>query len=221
MAFETIFNFIKEKYNYIIDIKTLNEIIYKNKSKEDITSWLKYLSLKLNESKINTNSEVLKYILEMDEYVNYLKDIIDLFKKFAEAKKMIKIKFENIKQRKEFFCLLSILDIIQDKDNKNFIEYNEFEEKDEKNKKEEKKKKEIKILNPDKIKKKIEDYFMKEKNENNEEICSIFNYYYTSNKEKEIFGDNGKEKKSINYEGFIFDIEYKYNTTKQWDIIYE
>ena len=219
MAFETIFNFIKEKYNYIIDIKTLNEIIYKNKSKEDITSWLKYLSLKLNESKF-INSEVLKYILEMVEYVNYLKDIIDLFKKFAEAKKIIKIKFENIKQRKEFFCLLSILDIIQHNDNYKFIEY-EYEEKDEKNKKEEKKKKKVNILNPDKIKKKIENYFIKEKNENNEEICSIFNYYYTSNKEKEIFGDNGKEKKSINYEGFIFDIEYKYNTTKQWDIIYE
>ena len=156
----------------------------------------------------------------MVEYVNYLKDIIDLFKKFAEAETMIKIKFENIKQRKEFFCLLSILDIIQHNDNYKFIEY-EYEEKDEKNKKEEKKKKKVNILNPDKIKKKIENYFIKEKNENNEEICSIFNYYYTSNKEKEIFGDNGKEKKSIDYEGFKFDIEYKYNTTKQWDIIYE
>ena len=68
------------------------------------------------------------------------------------------------------------------------------------------------------IKKKIEKYFLKKKNENDVEICSnSFNYYYTSDEELRLFGNFENKKKVIKFEQFTFNI--KYNFDDQWDII--
>ena len=53
-------------------------------------------------------------------------------------------------------------------------------------------------------------------NENNEEICSIFNYYYTSEEEKDIFGDFGEEKDKIIFGKNTFHIKYE----NFWNFIY-
>ena len=79
-------------------------------------------------------------------------------------------------------------------------------------------KKEVGLPKSEEIQKEIKPYFLKEINENNEEICSIFNYYYESKGEKDLFGEY-VEDKEVNFEGFKFNIEYE--NKNPWEIIYE
>ena len=208
--FETIINFMEKNRNYIIDMKTLNEIIYKNKSMTDITDWLIYLSKNVKtSSEMSVGSEVINNVYNIKEYAIEIKKIFDFFKN-----KNITIKFENIKERKEFYCLLRILEVIYEKNTQKVVYSEENKEKINM-------KIEIIVPNQSKIKENIKDYFLKEKNEYNEDIFSIFNYYYTSDKEKEIFGDYGQEKQTIDFKGFKFTIKYDYDTSDPWKIIYQ
>ena len=101
---ETIINFIHSNNNYVIDMPTLNEIFFRNKSSEDITILAKYLSIKnFNEISIET-FDYLKNLSKILEYIRYN------FNKF-DVKKITMV-FHNIKEKKEFFCLLSVFNII-------------------------------------------------------------------------------------------------------------
>ena len=101
---ETIINFIDLNRNYIFDMQSLNEIFFRNKSSENITIIAKYLSIKnFKEISIET-FDYLKYLTKILQYIRY---------NFNKLKKMkISIVFYNIKEKKEFFCLLSVFNII-------------------------------------------------------------------------------------------------------------
>ncbi len=126
--------------------------------------------------------------------------------------------FNNIKERKEFFCLLIFLREINKKENtEEFSMKYKNRDKD--------KDKNFKYVFPDKdsiIKKKLDKYFLKEKNEEDKEKYSVFNYYYTSKEEIEIFGEPGSEsdevkrKTVINFDKYRFKVEYTcYNQNKK------
>ena len=133
--------------------------------------------------------------------------------------------FHNIKEKKEFFCLLSVFDIISEKDYflKKFYEFNKKKNKYEpKPINDDDKRANIRIADQKKLIEKIGPYFLKKKDENGEDIYSnVFNYYYTSEEEKNLFGDfeNSKNnKKEIeSYKQLFISIEYKFED--QWDII--
>ena len=205
---ETIINLMSfENRTYIIDMKTLNEIIYKNKSMSDTSSLLQLINSKNNNYQMRDNDytqDVKEYLLKLAKFSS---KFVDIFKCFKNNK--ITIYFNNLKERKEFYCLLCIYRVL--KNDKNYDKFTLNKEP----------KNEIKIPNSKELRKAIEDYFLKEKNENNEEICSIFNYYYTSEEEKNLFGDYGKEKEKINFEGNEFEIKYEYNIEDHWNFIYE
>ena len=208
--FETIINFMEENRSYIIDMKTLNEIIYKNKSMTDVTDWLIYLSKNLKpSSEMAVGSETINNVNNIKEYAIEIKKIFDFFKN-----KKITIKFENIKERKEFYCLLLILEVIYEKNTQKVVYAEDTKEKHPR-------KIELFVPNQSQIIKNIKGYFLQEKNEYNQDISSIFNYYYTSDKEKEIFGDYGQEKKEINFKDLKFSIKYDYDTSDPWKIIYQ
>ena len=69
---ETIINLIRDtRKNYKLDIKSLNEVIYKNKSAEDITFILKYLMLEENQQ---INSDILDYLKNLG-FIFYILNI--------------------------------------------------------------------------------------------------------------------------------------------------
>ena len=149
----------------------------------------KYLSKKVG--KISPD-DTLKLIFKV---------LFNLFKFFETLKNPLKVKIENIKERKEFYCLLYVYDII--KTNKK--NENNFDEKFS-----------IQIIEDLKNKQELYFYFIKDKNENNEDVYCAFNYYYTSDQEKQKLGDFGdEEEKTYNVK---FKVEYG---KKFWDIIIE
>ena len=192
-------------------MKSLNEIIYRNKSIPDITFLLKYFSL--NHPKMS--EDIYEYLCILEQFFNDLNYIFKAFIKYLNEK--ITIIFKDIKERKEFYCLLCIIKVL--------IKYNKEENKNDKSLKKEytydnnKEKPKIELPNSELLQKDIKDYFLKEKNENDEEICSIFNYYYESEEEKNMFGEwkDGTEKK-IDFEKLKFKIKYK--NENPWNIIY-
>jgi len=202
--------------NYKIDIKTLNDVLYKNKNIDDFT----HLFYIYNDIIENRNKE-----LSFEEYT-----ILGLFKEFNDnlkfifnsfpklSNELLTIMFNNIKERKEFFCLLIFLREINKKENtEEFSMKYKNRDKD--------KDKNFKYVFPDKdsiIKKKLDKYFLKEKNEEGKEKYSVFNYYYTSKEEIEIFGEPGSEsdevkrKTVINFDKYRFKVEYTcYNQNKK------
>ena len=196
---ETIINLMKDKNDnkeYSFDMKSINEVIYRNRGMEDIQSLFKFLSIK-NFDKLST--EVFDYCKNIEYFFKYLKKIFDSFKN-----KNITIRFKNIKERKQFYWLLCILSCA-----KNENDYESYSTED--------KTKNLKLPNSEIIKKKLENYFLKEKNENNDDILSIYNYYYTSEEEKQIFNKN-----PINFGEYTFNIEYEYDKNNSWnDFVYE
>ena len=209
---ETIINLMEgAKFNVKLDMKTLKEIIYKNQS-IDITDILKYITLKT--SKVQP-SEINDFLKKMEDFCKNLKIIFQIFEK--QKKQKITIILNNIKERKEFFYLLNIIKEIKENEMKENSQKKEFKIKS---------KDQIKtFIIPDFKNNLLESYFLKEKNESNEEISSIFNYYYTSEEENALFGELGKEKvEEISFEifsvSYTFYIECKYKK-KYWNIIYE
>ena len=207
----TIINLVKDLNNYIFDMKSLNEIIYRNKSIPDITFLLKYFSL--NHPKMS--EDIYEYLCILEQFFNNLNYIFKAFVKYLNEK--MTIIFKDIKERKEFYCLLCIIKVL--------IIFNKEENKNDKSLKKvytydnNKEKPKIELPNSELLQKDIKDYFLKEKNENDEEICSIFNYYYESEEEKNMFGEwkDGTEKE-IDFEKLKFKIKYK--NENPWNIIY-
>jgi hypothetical protein len=67
-------------------------------------------------------------------------------------------------------------------------------------------------------KEKLKNYFLKEKNEDDKEILSVYNYYYTSDEEKDCFGEIGEEKdgKNCKFGEFNFKIKFNYKDPRKF-----
>ena len=199
---ETIINLIRDtNKSYKLDIKSLNEVIYKNKSAEDITFILKYLMLEENQQ---INAEIIDYIRFLGIFFNNIKYLFDRFNKYT---KNLTIIFNNIKERKQFYCLLCVLRVINDETNYINMTFSYHD-----------KPMGFKLPNQERIKEKIGNYFIMKKNENDKEVISTtFNSYYTSDEEMQLFGSFENSKEEIRFERFKFKIEYKFRD--QWDFI--
>ena len=199
---ETIINLIREtKKNYKFDMKTINEIFFRNKNAEDIRYFLKYLTLE-NGQIITT--DIIEYLKNLGMIFNNIKYLFGRFHGYINETTII---FNDIKDKKQFYCLLAILGVLlKDKNNTplKFV-YHEKEM-------------EFKLPSQGEIRKKLENYFIIKKDENNKDMLSpTFNYYYTGPEEKELFGDFENRKSKIIFEQLKFNIEYKFND--QWDFI--
>ena len=199
---ETIINIIREtKKNYIFDMKSINEIFFKNKNAEDIRFFLKYLTLE-NGQIITT--DIIDYLKNLGMICNNIKYLFGRFHSYINEMTII---FNDIKDKKQFYCLLSIFDVLLKDKNNSLLKFLYHE-----------KEMEFKLPSQNEIRKKLECYFIQKKDENNKEMLSpTFNYYYTSEEEKELFGDFENRKSQIIFEQLKFNIEYKFND--QWDFI--
>ena len=190
---ETFINFVKDdKRCYKLDIKTLNEIIYKNKSFDGISSLFKFFSL---ENKQTITSDTYEYLKLLNVFFINLRNIFYYLRKYIKETTLI---FNNIKEIKEFYCLMCIVRVIQDKNNYDNLEFSYHDRP-------------INFMFPKKnlIMEKIGPYYLETKNENDKNVFSVFNYYYRSDEEKEIFGDY--KKKKIIIDNYIFGTEYEFN----------
>ena len=198
---ETIINLIRQtKKNYKFDMKSLNEIFFKNKLAEDLTFLCKFCSIN-DDQQIST--DILEYLTNLIRIFDNIKYIFTRFKDYTNQ---ITIKFTNIKERKEFYCILCILEVIIN--NKNYVgmKFNYHNAP-----------KMFNLPSKDILMRKIGAYFLKKMDEDNKEVCStVIDYYYTSREEKEIFGDFEKQK-IIKFGPFTFGIEYEFDDP--WEII--
>lgn len=133
-------------------------------------------------------------------YVDYLKRIYQFFKNYSEN---LTIVFDNLKEKKEFYCILCFINEIIKEENysdKSFVVKKENESKT------------FKFIFPDKkqeIKRKLDNYFLKKSNENKKEKPDIFDYYYTSEEERKFFNESEKK---IEFNNFKINYEYSFNT---------
>jgi hypothetical protein len=103
---ETIINFIhsNSNKNYVFDMLTLNEIFFGNKASENITILAKYLSIKNFEE---ISIETFEYLINLTQILQKIKRFFSNF-----ALKKIEMVFHNIKEKKEFFCLLTLQNFV-------------------------------------------------------------------------------------------------------------
>ena len=180
--------------NYIIDVKTLNCLLYKNNLFEDVGILFRYFMYKIDPQNENRNKpepasqESIDKKNSLNIYFNMFKEV---FKILCDNIQLT-IKINNIKELKELYCTLSIFKVILTKQwikEKVYLSNNKA------------KTIEIELPNKNLIENEIGIYFLKEKNEEEKEVYAEMNYYYTS------FG----EKKMIENKVFeIKDTDYKY-----------
>ena len=219
-AKETIKNLMnKQEKNYKFDMSSLNEILFKNKNIENLSFLIKYFSLK----KESSDNEA--YLNDLNCFFNNLHYI---FEKIKESKNKITIKFNNIKERKEFFCTLCLLNLnrknfqFYEEENNGKKIFNSYEkEKDKDKEKQKEKKTKFSLPNSDELKKQLEPYFLKTKMKDEinkeQELSCVFDYYNTSDEEKKLFGEFDEKKEEIQFLGYSFKIEYNFND--EWEII--
>ena len=199
-------NYCKEK-NYIMDVKTLNSIIYKNYFFEDIGALFRYYYYKIDNTQMNDKTQLIG---------NYFGFLINFFKIFDE-KKTLTIIIKNDKEFKEVFCTFLMLEYLppikaneqstMSQTNSNINESGRINSIRENKNEQSTKSHSYIVLNderneiilPDKkqMEKLIGNYFLQEKNaeNNNNLIYSSFNYYYADEKEKEVKKDGLLNKK--------------------------
>ena len=172
--------------NYRIDMKTLNGILFKNHGFEDFSSMFKYYIYRI-EPQSDSVKEVSNDAIEKKRIIkDYFYKYLDVFKKFQLNVEELTVTINNMKELKEFYLVCGFLEILG---NKNYLinEILKFNNK------------EITIELPDKkeIEKRFGSYFYMEKNEFDKEVYSEINYYYISEKEKEIIKTQKKEEKYV------------------------
>ena len=182
--------------NYIIDMKTLNGLLFKNYLFEDIGSLFRYLMLKIEVSEDNnakniSNESCEKKYLLMDYFNNYS----NMFNCFEKNIKELIIIINNIKELKEFYCILSIYKVILDK--KNWIKEKVIVNKNPT---------EIELPKKKIIENEIGSYFLKDINEEEKEVYSEFNYYYSSEGEIKML-----ENKKFEINGYKYYFECQFN----------
>ena len=192
------------KKNYKIDIKTLNDIIYKNPF-YNFQSLIKYYLSIISLERINP---------EQHEILRSLKTFIDdlkyIFEKITSCTNEITIVFDNIKERKQFYCLLCFLREVNKEANYYDKSFNLIIPKGDTNME-----KPLRFMLPDKngdIKRKLDKCFLKEPNEENKDQFSVLNYYYMDEEEKKLFGEENKGE--VEFDGFKFKFEYSCKSEK-------
>ena len=190
----------KDKTYTKIDIKSLNTYIYKNHlSFDNYASFFNHL-IKTSTSSTEIDQNQFKNIQRI---ISFKEHLTKLFESLKNDKKAFTIIFSDIKERKEFYCLLYFFEEMQNESN--FTEYTLTKTKDK-----------ITFLSYDKLKilkQNLGLYFIKEKSELKQEddFYTVFNYYYSSEDEIKMFGEYGKENKvnkEIKFGDYIFKIEY-------------
>jgi hypothetical protein len=172
--------------NYNIDMKTLNEFLFKKYLFEDFGAMFRFLMLKINDRTSFDKKNIAK-----DFFDNFHK----MFKTFKENKIVVTFIVYNNIELKELFCILSIANVISDK--KNWIK----EKINERNKI-----KEIELPNKNNIEKEIGNYFLKDKNEEEKEMYSEFNCYYES-----LGEENMRKDKKIKIDDYTYLIDCQFN----------
>ena len=186
-------NFIKNDINekqYIMDVKTLNSILYKNYLFEDVGALFRYYLYKIDNTQINEKTKLIR------DYFEFLMKFFDVI----NNKLIITIK--NDKEFKEVICTFLLLQILLKSNDKNALSQssniNLSQNKENNNDQSTKSYSWVdgesnKIILPDKKKLEMElgNYFLQEKNaeNNNNLIYSSFNYYYTGDNEKKMRED--------------------------------
>ena len=175
--------------NIRMDMRTLNGILFKNYLFEDIGAIFRYFMIKIEQNEECKEQQVSnetadKKIILMEYFKNYEK----IFNSFKKNIKKTTVILNNIKELKELFCILSLYKIIIDKNNwfKEILIVN-------------KKKKEILLPNKIKIEKELGPYFLKDKNEEENEIYSEFNYYFSNPSEKNMLRNKKYEINDYTY----------------------
>ena len=190
------------KPHYKIDIKTLNQMIYNNNVFDNFSNLFKNFENIFSYKEID--DQILKdKINNMISFIDHLKKIFQFFKKFSENLTII---FDNLKEKKEFYCLLCFIREIMKEENYFDRSFNIKREKESKT---------LKYRFPDKdqkAKQKLSNYFLKKTNEEKKERFFLFNYYYTSEEEQKVFDES---KKMIEFNGLK--INYEYSNTNDDD----
>ena len=191
----------KDKKYTKIDIKSLNDYIYKNHlSFDNYSDFFNHLiktSIGSTELDLNQKKSIQR-IISFEEHLT------KLFKSLNNDKKEFTIIFSDIKERKEFYCLLKFFEEMQN--NNNFKDYEIPKQKEK-----------IKFLSSEKfktLKQNLGHYFYQEKSElkQNDDFYTVFNYYYSSEDERNMFGEYGKEKDEIKFGKYKLKIEYLDNS---------
>ena len=182
--------------NYKIDMKTLNEILYKNYLFEDVGVMFKYFLYKIDEQYREREREVNPDIIEKKLLLSdYFKNFSKIFENFNKNIQKLTIVINNIREIKELYITFCVLRILNERNN--FI--NEaLINRANKNK--------ITVPLPDKkiLEKNIGKYFIKEEIEKDKECYSEINCYYSSPEEIEML-----EKKVVKINNYEFYIENK------------
>ena len=192
------------KKNYKIDIKTLNDIIYKNPF-YNFQSLIKYYLNIISLEKITPEQhEIIRNL------ITFIDDLKYIFERIILYINEITIIFDNIKERKQFYCLLCFLREVNREANYSDKSFTLIIPKGDSNME-----KPVRFMLPDKngdIKKKLDKYFIKELNDESREQFSVFNYYYTDEEEKKLFGEENKGE--VEFDEFKFKFEYSTESEK-------
>ena len=191
-------NLIAIKKKFKINYKSFSNAIFNNKFNNFIDFYYLYMKFKNSINEIETNEQFnqLELIIKT---LNHIKSFFLTINGYTESFTII---FDNIKERKELYCILCFWREI--KIEKNFFEkkfkyrggrvnYMFFDKKDE-------------------TKQKLIKYFLKETDEEKNYPITSINYYYTSEEEKRLFDRPNED--IINFDGFKFKVEYSFNNNK-------
>ena len=206
-------NFFDEKKKYIIDMKTIKEILFTNKSIDDFGHLIKLCDI------LNQNQENLAKNLENSKIVEKFHSNLKKF--FLNINGKIAIIINDIIEQKELYCFLLLYFLILDEKTITI----------------DKEKKDI-FIPLESSYREIKKYFVKEINEekNNKFSYTIFDYYYTSDGERKCFDrlknykvTENTKKVEENKEDSIekiknindFKFEIKYNFKDPLDIIFK
>ena len=196
----TFLNVIATKKIFKIDFKSFTNAIYKNKFNSFLEFYLSYLKFReMSEIESFDQSNMLELIVNT---ANYIKSFFTTINNYTESFTII---LDNIKERKELYCILCFWSEI--KIEKNFIE-----------RKYKYRGGSVKYMFFDKnfeTKKKLNNYFIKELNEEKNDQISSLNYYYTSDEERRLF--EKKPNEEINFNDFKFKVEYSFNNNPEFE----
>ena len=166
--------------NYKIDLKTLNRVLFINFYFEDFGIMFKYYIEKFTDTYANSENfkdvkeEIYDRKISMSHYFNTFKNI---FKCFIDNKIELTVIINNLKELKDFYMISSFY--------RQLVKGTWFIEK----LKCGGKLTTVQLPKKSEIEDKFKNFFVKEKDENEEEKYSKLNYYYISEEEKEMIED--------------------------------
>ena len=178
---ESIKKYEKMTYpNYIMDMKTFNGIFCVNYGYENVAEFFKHYLYK-------TSKEDEKESMFSD--IKYIKSTIN---RFENNIKKLTIIINNIKEQKEFYCLVVLLNFLINPQNNDLKSSKSIPDR--------------KLLD-----KKLCNYFMMEKNENDSKVYSEIDYYNISEEEEEMV-----KNKKIRLGNFFVDVDIRFNHFEEY-----